>query len=31
VFDRVDGGTVIMDGIGVSNIDPAFLAARLQP
>lgn len=30
VFDRVDGGTVIVDAIGVSNIDPAFLAARLS-
>ncbi|MGH7678432.1 MAG: alpha/beta hydrolase family protein [Gemmatimonadaceae bacterium] len=30
VFDRVDGGTVIVDGIGVSNIDPAFLGARLK-
>jgi len=31
VFDRVDGGTVILDGIGVSNIDPAFLGARVSP
>ena len=30
VFDRVDGGTIIVDGIGVSNIDPAFLGARLN-
>jgi dienelactone hydrolase len=30
VFDRVEGGTVIVDGIGVSNMDPAFLATRLN-
>jgi dienelactone hydrolase len=30
VFDRSEGGTVIVDGIGVSNIDPAFLAARVR-
>ncbi|MFN2564762.1 MAG: alpha/beta hydrolase family protein [Gemmatimonadaceae bacterium] len=30
VFDRVDGGTVIVDRIGVSNIDPAFLASRVS-
>jgi dienelactone hydrolase len=29
VFDRVDAGTVIVDRIGVSNMDPAFLASRV--
>jgi dienelactone hydrolase len=31
VFDRTDGGTVILDGIGVSNMAPEFLAARVTP
>jgi len=30
VFDRTDGGTVIVDGIGVSNIAPEFLASRVN-
>jgi dienelactone hydrolase len=29
VFDRVDAGTVIVDRIGVSNIEPAFLGSRV--
>jgi hypothetical protein len=30
VFDRVDAGTVIVDRLGVSNIDPAFLGSRVS-
>ena len=29
VFDRLVAGTVIVDDVGVSSIDPAFLADEL--
>ena len=31
VFDRTDAGTVVVDDVGISFLDPAFMSVRIAP